>query len=65
MKQKDELKKSLQGLLAELEKLAEHLRASGDLTRDAEMVLCLKELVSEQIDGATDENSSHSAHASR
>lgn len=46
----DELQQYLQGTLAELDRLAEQVRKSHDFSESAELVLCLRELVAEQLE---------------
>ena len=58
-----ELQQHLQSVLAELEKLSQQIRASHDLSESAELVLCLRELVQEQVEGQYRENSSSTTHA--
>jgi hypothetical protein len=57
------LKQYLQGTFAELNKLAEQIRATQDYSEHAELILCLRELVEEQMGTKNCENSSHSTYA--
>ncbi len=63
--QQEELKQFLQGALADLNKLSDHIREMQDYSEKAELILCLRELVQEQIEVPKSENSSHSAYATR
>ena len=63
--EKKELKLFLQGTLHELNRLADQIRETHDYSEQAEYLLCLRELVLEQIGSAKNEDSSHSAHAAR
>jgi len=58
-----ELKQHLQGVLAELDKLSLQIRNTQDLSESAELILCLRELVQEQIEGHYREDSSFTTHA--
>ena len=60
-----ELRLFLQGTLHELNKLSEQIKVTRDYSEQAELILCLREMVSEQIEGSASENSCHSAHAVR
>ena len=58
-----ELKQQLQGVLAELDKLSLQIRSTRDLSESAELILCLRELVQEQIEGHYREDSRTTNHA--
>ena len=58
-----ELRQYLQGVLAELDKLEVQIRQTHDISESAEMVLCLKELVQEQIERPSRENPGNSARS--
>jgi hypothetical protein len=62
---KNELRQYLQGCLAELNKLAEQIRQTRDYSESAEYILCLREMITEQIETTTSENTSYSAHQAR
>ena len=55
----------LQGTLHELNKLSEQIRTTRDYSEQAELILCLHELVAEQIEAGPSENPSHTAHTIR
>lgn len=65
----EQLKGYLRGTLKELTKLSEQIRSTRDYSEQAELILCLQELVSEQMEvlpeGVRDENSCPTAHAVR
>ncbi len=61
---KKELKQHLQGILAELDKLSLQIRDTHDLSESAELVLCLREMIQEQIEGRYREDSRSPAHTS-
>jgi hypothetical protein len=56
---KDELELRLKKALRELTKLSEQIRASQDFSESSGLVLCLEEIVKEQMAGSILENSSH------
>jgi hypothetical protein len=58
-----ELRQHLQGVLKELDKLSDQIKHTRDLSESAELLLCLRELVQEQIEGNYRENSCPTAHA--
>ena len=60
-----ELRLHLQGALHELNKLAEQIRDTKDYSEEAESLLCLKELVIEQMGIVKNEDSNHTTHATR
>jgi hypothetical protein len=60
-----ELKQALQSTLLELNKLSDQIKATRDYSEQAELILCLKELVIEQIGPGYHENLNHTAHATR
>lgn len=62
---KAELQQRLQGVLGELEKLTDQIRATGDLSESSELILCLRELVKEQVEVRSYESTGSSAHAAR
>jgi hypothetical protein len=64
-KNPNELKVALQGTLHELTKLSEQIKTTRDYSDQAELILCLRELISEQIEAPSCENTGHSAHAIR
>ncbi len=49
-KNKDELRQYLSGTLHELNKLTDQIRVTRDYSDQAEFILCLRVLVSEQIE---------------
>ena len=63
--ERTELKLFLQGTLFELNKVADQIREMKDYSEQSEYLLCLRELVLEQIGNNKNEDSSHSAHAAR
>jgi hypothetical protein len=65
MNSKDELKQYLQGALKELNKLATQIRETQDYSEQAEYILILRELILEQIEGPTIENTNRPAHTTR
>jgi hypothetical protein len=58
-----DLQQHLQGVLAELDKLSHQIRTTQDLSESAELILCLRELVQEQIEGHYREDSRLTTHA--
>lgn len=60
-----ELRQFLQGTLAELNKLADQIRRTKDYSEQAEYILTLRELIIEQIDTQSYENTGHTDHAVR
>ena len=66
MKEPRELEKYLKSTLFELNKLAEQIHATKDYSEKAEYLLCLRELVIEQMREIPNfENTSHTDHATR
>ncbi|MDZ4678109.1 MAG: hypothetical protein SGI74_11455 [Oligoflexia bacterium] len=65
MTPKSDLKMYLQGTLKELNKLSAQIRDTQDYSEHAEYILTLRELILEQIEGATNENSNNPTHATR
>ena len=60
-----ELKASLQSTLFELNKLADQIRDTQDYSEQAEQILCLRELILEQIGANYGEDSRTANHATR
>lgn len=58
-----QLRQHLQTVLSELDKLSQQIRDSHDLSESAELVLCLRELVQEQVESQYCENSGSTTHA--
>ena len=65
MSTKNELKQYLQGTLAELNKLSDQIRQIQDYSERSETILCLRELILEQIEVAPSEDSRHPADSIR
>ena len=62
---RSELRGHLKGTLKELDRLADQIRQTNDYSDSAELFLCLKELVGEQIEVSPLEDTCSSAHAIR
>jgi hypothetical protein len=60
-----ELRQHLQTVLSELDKLSKQIRDSHDLSDSAELVLCLRELVQEQVESQYREDSCSTTHSIR
>jgi hypothetical protein len=60
-----DLKQHLQGILGELDRLSAQIRETKDLSESAELVLCLRELIKEQVEGRLHENTCIAAYATR
>jgi hypothetical protein len=60
-----ELVSSLQATLFQLNKLADQIRDTRDYSEQAEQILCLRELILEQIGATYSEDSRHTTHSAR
>ena len=57
------LRQHLQTVLSELDKLSQQIRDSHDFSESAELVLCLRELVQEQVESQYREDSCSATHS--
>ena len=62
---KNELRQVLQSTLKELDGLLKQIHETKEYTESNEYLACLRELVSEQIEVAGNEDTVHSAHQIR
>ncbi len=56
------LRERLAGTLTELDRLVEQIRSTQDYSESSELVLCLRELVLEQMESKKHEDSRYTAH---
>jgi len=58
-----ELHQHLKSVLSELDRLSKQIRETADFSESAELVLCLRELVREQVENQYSENTHSTTHA--